>query len=102
MDPRTYIETKVVGYELDARRQAAAQARQAKLAQQRSVQHVSHESRSRRLAQIWNNMGGYTLWKKLKGVMIGALLVAALAGAVVATSPETASGNGSSAQSQLS
>ena len=36
MDARTYIETQVVGFELQGKRRAAAEARQARQAQQRS------------------------------------------------------------------
>ena len=87
MDARTDIDMKVVGYELDRKRQVAAAARQAKAIRQRSERQRGAVRRIARLVGIWNITGGLALWKKVKGVVMGALLTALLVGAIVATTP---------------
>ena len=94
MDARTDLETKVVGYELAAKRQAAAEARRAKATQKPSTRRADTATRNGRLARIWNTTGGYAMWKKLKGVVIGALLVGLLLGVVGAGSPRTVASGG--------
>ena len=100
MDARTYLETKVVGYELAAKWQGAAEARQAKVTRQRSEQQAATDLGKGRLIRIWNTTGGYTMWKKLRGVVIGALLVVLLLGVTGAGSSRMEL-RGGGAQKQL-
>ncbi len=71
MDARTHLDMIVVGHELEAKRRAAAAARQAKVAQQRRPPQTVNETRSGRLVGLRVSTGGLALWKKLKGVVVG-------------------------------
>ncbi len=72
MDTRTYLEMIVVGHEQEAKLRAAAAAREAKQAQQRRLPQTGNQTRTGWLVGMWNSAGGLTLWKKLKGAVIGA------------------------------
>ncbi len=78
MDSRTYLDTKVAGYELDRKRQVAAEARQAQAAQRGSEQLVGTATRGGRLARIWKWAGGFAMWRKVKGAVARVLLAAML------------------------
>ncbi len=72
MDARTHLEMLGVGHELEAKRRAAAAARQAKVAQQQRPARTGNETRAGWLVGMRISAGGLVLWKKLKGVVIGA------------------------------
>ena len=72
MDARTELEMIVVGHEQEAKLRAAAAARQAKEAQQRRPPQTGNKNRAGWLAGMRISASGLVLWKKLKGVVIGA------------------------------
>ena len=91
MDSRTYLDTKVAGYELDRKRQVAAEARRARAAQQGGEHLAGSTIRGGRLARIWNRAGGFAMWSKVKGavarVLLAAMLLAPMLRAPAAWSP---------------
>ena len=97
MDARAYLEMKAVGFELDGKRQVAAEARQANLAQQRST----HLAGTARLAARGKQQRSYVrLTQKVVAALLAALLAAALVGQAIAPQSGVAA-RGSRAQKQL-
>ncbi len=97
MDARAYLEMKAVGFELDGKRQVAAEARQANLAQQRST----HLTGTARLAARGKQQRSYVrLTQKVVAALLAALLAAALVGQAIAPQSGVAA-RGSRAQKQL-
>jgi len=72
MDARTELEMIIVGHEQEAKLRAAAAARQAKEARQRRLPQTRNQTRTGWLVGMRISAGGLVLWKKLKGVVIGA------------------------------
>ena len=94
MDARTYIETQIAGFELQRKRRAAAEARQARQAQQRGEQEREGTLDARGWGRLRAGLGSYPTARQVVAVLIAVLLAAALVGQGLAQQASDAAGRG--------
>ena len=75
MDARTYIDTQVVGFELNGKRAAAMEARHAGQGRRREG-----ATAARRLGHLWNGLTSDTTSRPVVAAIVAALLAAVVVG----------------------